>query len=245
MIDVHCHILPLIDDGAGSWEVAEKMCAIALADGITHLVATPHANSFYEYNRDVSSGMLTELQRRVEGRLRFSLGCDFNISYENIQLLFTNPSHYVIEGTKYLLIEFSDFSIPPRFEDLLFSIRTELQLTPILTHPERHPILQVHPEYVLPWSEAGCVVQVTANSLTGSWGKRAKEAAVWLLTRGVVKIVATDAHDVKQRPPILSAARDMVAQLIGEAGALDLVENNPRSVVEGREIGSLSSSPRQ
>lgn len=241
MIDIHCHILPAIDDGAKSWEISEKMCSIALADGITHVVATPHANSNYDYDRETYSGMLTELQQKIEGKLKFSLGCDFNLSYENIEKLFVDPRQFLIEGTQYLLIELSEYAIPPHFSDLLFRMRTDLSIVPILTHPERNPILQAHPEYVLQWLD-GCLVQVTANSLTGRWGRRARDVAFWLLKQGAVHVIASDAHDLVHRPPVLSAGQKVAGEIVGPEAAFDLVQTNPEAIVEGREISTLRSS---
>jgi protein-tyrosine phosphatase len=112
-------------------------------------------------------------------------------------------------------------------------MNTEIQIIPILTHPERHPLLQRHPEQIAPWVESGCLVQITANSLTGHWGRRAKEVSIWLLKQGLVHIIATDAHDCHNRPPVLSTARDFVAQMLGKDSARALVEVNPGIVVEG------------
>ncbi len=236
MVDIHCHILPLVDDGARSWEIAEQMCAMAVKDGITHIVATPHANSQYDYDRERFSQILSELQGRLNGTLKFSLGCDFNLSFENLELLFASPAQFLIEGTRYLLIELNNFGIPPGFDQLLFRMTAELQIVPILTHPERHPLLQRHPEQVAPWTDLGCLVQITANSLTGHWGRRAKDAAVWLLKKKVVHILASDAHDLHHRPPLLSPARDAVAQMLDEQSAMELVEINPRLVITDGEI---------
>lgn len=238
MVDIHCHILPLVDDGARSWEIAQQMGAMAVEDGITHIVATPHANSQYEYDRERFSQILSELQGRLNDTLKFSLGCDFNLSFENLELLFASPKQFLIEGTKYLLIELNNFGIPPGFEQLLFRMTAELQIVPILTHPERHPLLQRHPEQVAPWTELGCLVQVTANSLTGHWGRRAKDAAVWLLKKELVHIVASDAHDLHHRPPLLSPARNAVAQILDEHSAMELVEINPQLVVTDGNIHS-------
>jgi len=240
MIDLHCHILPFVDDGAASWEIAEQMCQVALDDGITHIVATPHANSQFEYRREDLSKRLMELQTRVKGKMKFSLGCDFHLSYENIQTLWANPGRFLIEGTPYLLIEFSDYGLPPNFEHLLFGMTTELKLHPIITHPERNPILQRHPQTVLPWIEAGCLIQVTASALTGSWGRAAKEAAVWLLRSGLVHLLATDAHDPKHRPPILSRARDIAAKIIGDKAAWNLVETTPSMILDGRIVQTVA-----
>ena len=243
MIDLHCHILPLIDDGASSWEIAGQMCRAAVADGITHTVATPHANSQFAYDRQVFLQRLEELRQLCSGELKLSLGCDFHLSYENLELLFADPGNFLIEGTRYLLIEFNDYGLPPRFDHLLFRMRAEAQIVPILTHPERHPLLQRHPEMVSPWIEAGCLVQITANSLTGHWGHKAKEVAVWLLQKQLVHIIATDAHDLVHRPPVLSAARDFVSTKFGKDVASALVESNPRTVVENGPVSSLFWAP--
>ena len=238
MVDIHCHVIPAIDDGARSWEIAEKMCSIAVSDGITHIVATPHANGEFKYDRDSHFRLLQELNTRTNGKLRFSLGCDFHVSYENLEHLFADPADFAIGDTKYLLIELNDFSIPPNYQELLFRMRSKLGMTPILTHPERHPSLQRHPEQVKRWIDAGCLVQVTANSFTGHWGRRAQSAAMWLLKNGAVHVIATDAHDTDRRPPILSQARKLAAAVVGNAVASRLVEDNPLSIVEGRVIST-------
>ena len=236
MIDIHCHILPGIDDGATSWEVAEEMCSMAFEDGITHIVATPHANSEFKYDREAFSRQLQDLNNRTSGKLHFSLGCDFHLSYENLGILFDEPSRFVIGQTNYMLLELNDFSIPPNYQELVFRIRSLLGIIPILTHPERHPTLQSQPREVMHWIEAGCLVQLTANSFTGHWGPRAKSAATWLLKNKAAHVIATDAHDTRRRPPLLSEACKIAATIVGEKVALALVEDNPRAVVEGREL---------
>ena len=243
MIDIHCHILPAIDDGASSWEIAGQMCHAAFADGITYAVATPHANSLFAYDRKAFLQLLEELRQRCPAGLTLSLGCDFHLSYENLERLFAGPDEFLITGTRYLLIEFSDYGLPPRFDHLLFRMRAEAQIVPILTHPERHPLLQRHPENVAPWVEAGCLMQITANSLTGHWGRKAKDVAVWLLQKQLVHIIATDAHDLVHRPPVLSAARDFVSAKFGKEVASALVESNPRTVVENGPMSSLFWAP--
>ncbi len=233
MVDVHCHIIPEVDDGARSWEMAAKMCRMAAADGIDHIVATPHANDEFSYNRQSLSQPLDRLRQVAGSSLSFSLGCDFHFSYENVEGALAQPERYVIENTRYLLIEFSDYGIAPSTGDTLFRLITR-GLTPIITHPERNPLLQRELEKVVPWIEIGCLVQVTANALTGRWGETARHAADWLLRHEAVHLLATDAHDTKDRPPILSTARDIVAQSYGADVAKALVEDNPRAIVSGK-----------
>lgn len=232
MIDIHCHILPEVDDGAKSWEIAVEMCRLASADGIEHIVATPHANERYAYDREDLECALAELRRRVGATPTFSLGCDFHLSYENLKDVKLHPDRYSIGGTPYLLVELSDFSIPPRVDDSMLRLG-DLGLTPVLTHPERNPILQQNLGRVVRLAEQGFVVQITASSLTGSWGERARRSARWLLESGAVHVLATDAHDSKHRIPNLSAGRDAAAEICGPEVAQALVDANPRAIIHG------------
>ncbi len=244
MVDIHCHILPGVDDGAKNWEIAVDMCRMAGYDGIEHIVATPHANDVYAYDRDQHARTLDELREKIGGKPELTLGCDFHFSYDNIQDALAHPHRYTIGETKYLLVEFSDYSIPPMAMEGFFHLQTA-GLMPIITHPERNPILQAHPEMVLDWVENGALVQVTANSLTGHWGDRAKRVARGLLERDAVHVVATDAHDLKNRPPLLSAARHALTQLRNAEVARALVEENPRAIVQGQELPYFPDLVRQ
>jgi protein-tyrosine phosphatase len=235
LIDIHCHILPQVDDGSKSWEMSIEMCHMAAADGIEHIVATPHANDRYVYDRPLLTGLVTELQKRASFGPRLSLGCDFHLSYDNIQDALAHPEKYVIEGTNYLLVELSNFSIPLNINDCFTQLGRK-GLMPILTHPERNPILQKNPERVLQWIELGCVVQVTAAVVTGSWGERAWTTAEWLLKRNAVHVVATDAHDTKHRVPVLSAARAAISDFYGDKIAQALVDDNPRAIVSNQPL---------
>ncbi len=239
MIDIHCHILPDVDDGPKSWEAAEEMCRMALADGIQHIVATPHANDRYHYDREYLSGLLDTLRQRVGRFPRFSLGCDFHLSYENFQDLMVAPSRYCIEGTNYLLVEFSNYSIPAQIDQSLAQMQSK-GIIPIITHPERNPILQQDMERVLRWVEMRCVVQITASSITGFWGERAWRAAEWLLKHDAVHVIATDAHDTKNRVPQLSPAVEALDDICDPAVAHALVEGNPCAIIDGKPLPLLA-----
>jgi len=235
MVDIHCHILPRVDDGSRSWEMTGEMCRIAVADGITHVVATPHANHEFSYDRERYTGVLGELHDAAEGKLAFTLGCDLHFSYENIQDALEHPRRYTIGDTRYLLIEFSDYGIPPSVSQDIFALRSR-GIVPIITHPERNQVLLKRPEMVLKLVEQGCLAQVTADAVTGAWGKRSQSMVKWLLERDAVHVIASDAHDTLRRRPILSAARDAVAKLIGTDLAEALVVRNPTAIVEGNSL---------
>lgn len=235
MIDIHCHLLPEVDDGPKSWDVAVEMCRMAVADGITHSVATPHANDRYAYDRTYLTSLLDQLREKVGPELKLSLGCDFHLSFENLERVLEQPHAYTIGETNYLLIELSNYSIPARLDDCFFRLGDK-GLTPILTHPERNPILQQSPQRVLEWAGQGCLIQVTASALTGFWGERPEIVARWLLDRSAVHVLASDAHETKRRVPNLSGGRDVAEKIVGAEYADALVEGNPGAIVKGMPI---------
>jgi len=235
MVDIHCHILPGIDDGSQSWEMTAEMCRLAGEDGITHIVATPHANHRYPYQRERYTEMLGQLRDSADGRLTFSLGCDFHFSYENVRDALEHPQRYTIGETQYLLIEFSDYGIPPSVKDDVFTLRSR-GIIPIITHPERNQVLLKKPDAVLALVEHGCLVQVTANAVTGAWGKASQKMVQWLLERDAIHLVASDAHDTVRRKPILSEARHAIAKLANAEVAELLVNYNPAAIVEGKSL---------
>jgi protein-tyrosine phosphatase len=235
MIDIHCHILPNVDDGPKSWDVSQEMCRMAAEDGIEHIVATPHANERYKYDRQQLASDLEHLKSLVGPVPRLSLGCDFHLSYENVQDVLITPERYTIEGTHYLLVEPSNYSIPSQINEY-FTRMADVGITPIITHPERNPILQDAQDRILQWVDQGCAVQVTASALTGMWGQKAERVAGWLFERNAVHILSTDAHDTKRRTPSLSVARDKVAKLYGQEVAKALVDDNPRAVISDQPL---------
>jgi protein-tyrosine phosphatase len=235
VIDIHCHILPEVDDGPKSWEMAEAMCQIAAQDGIDHIVATPHSNDRYFYDRQYLSTLLESLRHRVGPHPALSLGCDFHLSFDNMQAALRTPEKFCIGKSHYLLVEFSNFSISPQVDDW-FTQMHERGITPIITHPERNPILQENPQRVVKWRELGCAVQVTASVFTGFWGPRPRQIADWLLKQKAVHFLSSDAHDTKRRVPILSEARKVIAEDFGEELAQSLVESNPGAVVKDRPL---------
>lgn len=235
MVDIHCHVLPSVDDGAKSWEIAEQMCAMAVQDGTTHLVATPHANDTYRYDRGAHARLLAELQQRVGDKLQLSLGCDFHFSIDNIERALEQPETYTIAGGRYLLVEFSDYALSPATLSTLERFLNS-GIVPVITHPERNLILQRHPELVLQMADAGCAIQITASSFLGGWGERAKKMSWKLLERDAVHVIASDAHDTKHRPPVLSAARAAITQAAGDEVASALAMDNPAAALRSQPL---------
>ena len=235
MVDVHCHLLPAVDDGSKSWEMSVEMCQVAKADGITHIVCTPHANDEYRYDREAHEKTLSALRARINGIIELSLGCDFHFSFDNIQSVVEKPDTFLIAESDYLLVELSDFALTPAIFKTLEKL-VGMGIRPLITHPERNLMLQRHADQVLQMAEKGCAIQVTANSLTGHWGEGPRRMVHWLLQRDAVHVIASDAHDPKFRPPVMSQAREEVAQVFGHETAMNLVEHNPQAIVRGEAL---------
>jgi protein-tyrosine phosphatase len=211
------------------------MAESAIADGITHVVATPHANSHYKFDPEIIRRRLDELQAAVGNRLKLATGCDFHLNFENLQDLEKNPQKYTINQKNYLLVEFAEFSIPPSMDDTMHHLHL-IGLSPIITHPERNAMLRTKPERMYRWLHQGSYVQITAQSLLGRFGNSAQECAGQLLDEDRVHFVASDAHNLKGRPLQLRAAFDAVAERRGEHVAQALFRNNPLAAFEGRKL---------
>lgn len=236
MVDIHTHILPGVDDGAATFEEAVAMVEVAASDGTTCMVATPHYNDRYPYSVEQNRKLLAELAAAVGGRMELGLGCDFHLSYQNMQAVLAGDRSYTINQGPYLLVEFADYAIPPQLPDLLHQLRLQ-GLIPIITHPERNPILQRRGLDLLRKLIAmGCPVQVTAGALLGRFGERAQRAVETLLQNEMVHLVASDAHGVERRAPRLSQAYAEVERSFGSDRARALFRDNPRAVVDGEPL---------
>ncbi len=244
MVDIHCHILPNLDDGAESFEVACAMAESAIADGITHVVGTPHANSHFPFVPELVKERRDELQARFEGRLTLATGCDFHLSYDNLQEIRHDAERFTLNQKGYLLVEFADYSIPSSLDQALHELQLA-GLRPIVTHPERNPLIRAQPERLFRWLQQGCYVQITAQSLFGKWGKAAQETAEEWLDKGAVHFLASDAHNTTSRPLRLREAFDYVAKTRGESVAEALLVNNPRAVFDGLPLPYVPELPEE
>jgi protein-tyrosine phosphatase len=237
LVDIHSHILPGLDDGAKSLEESVAMVQMAADTGTTDIVATPHANDKYPYDPETVHAKVNELQAACGSGIRIHWGCDFHVSYGNVQDALRYPAKYTIDGGSYLLIEFSDMAIPPNTSAVLDQLLS-VGIIPIVTHPERNPILQKKLSLLVDWVERDCLVQVTAGSFLGRFGRAAAKAASELMARNLVHVVASDAHDLRHRTTALDRAYQHIVKHYSLQHAEALFVRNPRAVVLGESVDS-------
>ena len=238
MVDIHHHLLPGLDDGSNSIDTSIAMARLAADDGITHIVCTPHANAQYSFDPAVNSGKIAELKSRLAAenvQITLGTGCDFHLSYENVENAKRDPGRFSINGLGYLLVEPPDYGIPPGLAETFYELQLA-GLTPILTHPERNPTLQAEPERLRPWLRGGVLIQLTADSLTGHKGRRAERMSHELLRKHWVHFLATDAHNTGSRPPCMRDSHDLVASKYGASYAHALCVTNPLAVFLGKQF---------
>jgi protein-tyrosine phosphatase len=249
MIDLHCHILPAIDDGARSLEEAVAMCRAAAADGCAGMVATPHQRRAGWWNCDRAH--LAELRQTLAAAVALELpgfqvlgGAEIRVDgqlFAEVEALAAAAEPEAgtgvtpLAGSRYLLLEFAGGEAPDAAADLVHELAVA-GWRPVLAHPEHIPWMAGSLGAVERLVSLGALCQVTAMSVTGDFGRRAQAEAGRLLDAGLVHFVASDAHDLKRRPPGLSRARRAIAARWGEELAARLCQENPRAVVEDRPL---------
>lgn len=236
MIDLHSHILPGLDDGPGTIEESLEMCAIACADGIETIVATPHMlDGIYNVKReDILAGVeqLSQASGQANQKLTILPGADIYVDRDLPKLLKEGNVLTVADRGQHLMLELPEEAVPPELLGLLF----ELQLagiTPIITHPERNLEIQRDTNVLRNLVESGNLTQITAGSLTGLFGSSAEKCSIELLQSGLAHLLASDSHDSKYRRGEMSKAREVVRQLQGDDQAQQMTYSRAKLIVEG------------
>lgn len=236
MIDIHCHILPGIDDGPSDLQITLEMLSIAAADGITHIVATPH----YRHGETPTMQDIQEKAQQVRAEMtkkniavKLLGGADIRLTYELMKGI-QKSEIPTINNSRYFLLELPEI-IPPHLDEFIFETKVK-GFVPVITHPERNYSLLRAPEKTDAMRKAGALFQFTAMSVTGNLGRQIKKFTLRFFKKGYVDFVATDAHSTVHRPPLLSKAYRETVGILGKAEADRIFFDNPRAVIENREI---------
>lgn len=244
MIDLHCHILPGVDDGARTLEEALDMARAAERDGIKTIVATPHLfrgefdlegfDSILQKRHDLSDALKTN-NIRVELRS----GAEVHISHNLIEEIRRNREALVVNGGSYMFIEFPVWHVYQGVKNLFFDLMSE-GIRPIIAHPERNSVFKAHPELLYELVQMGALAQANSGSFFGLYGGKSAALVRRLLEWNLIHFIASDGHSADAMPPRLSQAVREAQAMIGSERASALVEGNPRAVLEDGEIPSLA-----
>jgi len=235
MIDLHCHLLPGIDDGARDLEQALVLARASVADGITHCVATPHIHTGrFPNNLSTITKAFNQLKEALAAEgipLQLGMSAEIRLSEEILNMVLLKQVPYLgdWEDERVLLLELPHSHIPPGTEQLIRWLRKQ-KVRPMIAHPERNKDVIRDFNKVSLLVREGCLFQVTAGAVAGHFGEPAQERAIQLLEQDLVTILATDAHHEVRRPPVLNTGRLAAEDIVGEAKAWELVRENPAKI---------------
>ncbi|NOY42610.1 MAG: hypothetical protein GXP26_12345 [Planctomycetes bacterium] len=237
-VDIHCHLLPGIDDGATDLETSLGMARMAVEDGTSTILVTPHQLGNFGHNRgDDIRRRTADLQQALNEHqipLQILPGGDVRIEDGMIEQLVSGEVLSLGDLRKHVLLELPHELYFP-MEGILSALERQ-GMTGILSHPERNRGILREPGLVPKLVGEGCLMQVTAGSLMGTFGPNCQQLAEWMITEGLVHFVATDAHGTKKRRPLMQRAFDRVRELAGKSAAKKLCIRNPGLVACGQRV---------
>ncbi|SLL33518.1 Tyrosine-protein phosphatase YwqE [Mycobacteroides abscessus subsp. abscessus] len=237
MIDIHCHILPGIDDGAATIEDSLAMARAAVKEGITTIIATPHHknNKFINPKSSILTKVndLNTVLKQENIPLTILPGQEVRI-YGEVLEDYYKEEILTLNHTKYLFIEFPSSSVPRYAERLLYELQTE-GIIPIIVHPERNKELQEKPELLYQFVKNGALTQVTASSVAGYFGKNVKKFSEQLIEHNLTHFVASDAHNVHNRNFKMIEALDVIEENFS-VDYIYLFKENAELLLEDRNV---------
>lgn len=243
MIDLHCHILPNLDDGPLTLDESLVMARRAVEDGIHTVVATPHSlNGEYVNHVTEVSAKLTALEVALsENHIDIKLypGADVHLCPNMLEQIDSGNAGTINHGRKYIMLELPSHTIPRGAKDEIFKLKLS-GITPIISHPERITAIQQDSHILYDMVSMGALGQVTAMSLTGDFGLFVQQTAHKLINERLIHIIASDAHSAEGRPPVVSDAVDCAAEILGsDEEARSMVTTVPAAILSGEPLDIL------
>jgi len=247
MIDLHCHMLPAIDDGPTDLETSLAMARMAVADGIQVTACTPHIYpGLYENDADGIRIAIARFRNRLHSEaipLRLVTGADVHMTPDLVEGL-NSRRIPTLAGSRYFLFEPPHHVAPPRLDQMVFDLMAA-GYVPVITHPERLSWVETHYKDFIALARKGAWLQLTAGALTGGYGRRPRYWAERFLDEGWVHILASDAHHDRRRPPLLADARAAAARRLGDVEATHLVVTRPQGILDNLPPSELPAVPAE
>lgn len=242
MIDIHCHILPNVDDGSESLEESIEMAKIAESEGITKIVNTSHCHFDFKYKK--GNELKLELEKFNQALKEENINIEVllgNELYYTSDLIerFDELDFFSMNNSKYILMEFSPINFPKNIEDVIYEIKIRGYI-PIIAHAERYKQVQEDVNIVLDCIKEGALIQVNASSILGKNGEKAEDTSKKLLDNNMVHFVATDAHSSNRRRPLIKDSYNYILRNYGKEVSEKLFIENPTAVIENRDISILN-----
>jgi protein-tyrosine phosphatase len=245
LIDLHCHLLPGVDDGAKTVDISLEMARIAAADGVTTIACTPHIlPGVYNNSGPGIRAAVVRLQEAIDQAaipIRLVAGADVHVA-PDLATQLQDGQALTLNNSRYLLLEPPHHVLPPRLEDYIFGLQAA-GYVPIITHPERLSWVEGHYDLVKRLVYKGNLMQLTAGSLTGRFGRRPRHLAERMLDDGLCHLLASDGHNTDQRAPRISDARELIARRLGEGEATNLVLSRPQAILDDLAPSQLPPLP--
>lgn len=240
MVDIHNHMLPGIDDGAFSMEEALEMARIAVGSDVRAVVVTPHCNgqgsakNYFNKNYLQNVKLLQEAVRSEGIPLQICPGMEVFVTYDLPELI-RRKKIMTLNHSRYLLVEFG-FDEDVEFADYMLEQIMKTGVVPVVAHIERYPFIQDHLEITYQWCEKGYVLQANKSSFMGRFGRRAKQTVYYLMDRGRISVIASDAHGMRERTPYMRDVYEELLKYYSEAYLDVLFRKNPQNICNNLEI---------
>jgi protein-tyrosine phosphatase len=245
LIDLHCHLLFGIDDGAADLGESLEMARLSVADGVRVIACTPHIfPGVYNNTGPDIRIRIDALQSHLDEagiECRLVSGGDVHVAPDLVAKLRSGEA-LSINDSRYVLVEPPHHILPPNIEGLFFNLLSAGYI-PILTHPERMSWIEREYDIIVRLVRSGAWMQITAGALLGDFGPRAKKWSSQLLREGLVHIVASDAHGARKRPPRMGEALATLNGLVGEVEALNLLQVRPHAIVSNQAPSTVPEPP--
>lgn len=239
MIDLHCHILPGIDDGPELLDESIEMCRIAVNDGISKVVCTPHhVVGEYNNNREKIIRCVEKLQACIDSEhipLTLYPGCEIRLDLDLVENIKAGELLTMNDSGRHITLELLNEALPRNIEEVISSL-VFAGIIPIVAHPEKNHAIQNDPEIIYQLVQMGALAQLTASSLTGRLGSRIEKFSVFLLEHRLVHMLVTDAHASRRRRPVLSEGLKRLKEIVGKKVAMGMVETVPEKILNGEDI---------
>lgn len=238
MVDLHCHLLPGIDDGSKNMEISLRLAKEATENGVTHALLTPHHMNgrYVNHKRDVIR-LTSEFRKQLEAHqipLTVFPGQEVRINGQLIDALDKDDILFADEDNRYLMLEFPDDDVPHYTNQMIFALQ-QRGIIPVIVHPERNTKIMDHPELLYQLLEKGCLSQITASSYVGTFGKKVEDFSKKLIANGQGYLFASDAHDLPGRKYEMRQAFDKLGQEFGQELA-ERYADNARAIINGENV---------